>query len=76
MKSYLLLEVNPVFKEDVKRELQKFDFTIDKINDVGGSYNVIARVVTDNKTTLNNFIHGELDSMLGVKKINTISISS
>ena len=74
MLSYILLDVERKSQEDIKEKLLRFKFTVDRVNKTNGKYNIIARIITDNKSSLNNFISEQLNPLEEINKIETIIV--
>ena len=74
MLSYVFLDVDNIFKDDIKKELKSFDFTVDEVKEISGKYNILARVVTDNRFRLHKFIYDNIHNLTGVKKIKTFKV--
>lgn len=74
MQSYLLLAVDKMSKEEVKKYLESFEYTVEAIGEVNGRFNIIARINTDNEAKLRNFISDHVDALDAVQDIRTIII--
>jgi hypothetical protein len=74
MLSYLLLSVEGKMKDIVKKELQRFEVTVNDVKEGKGKFNIIAKVVTDNNVRLNAFILEQLNKLNGIIQIEKIVI--
>ena len=74
MMSYLLLDVEKKSQGDIKKKLLRYEVTIDKVRKVRGKSRIIARVITDNRSCLKDFITEQIHPIMGVKEIETIII--
>lgn len=74
MMSYLLLDVENKSQGNIKKELLKYEITINQVRKVRGKSRIIARVITDNRSSLKDFITEHIYPMAGIKEIETIII--
>ncbi len=74
MLSYLLLSVEKVMQKNIKDKLKTFEFTIEKVEERRGKYNIVARVVTDNQSCLQEFVDEHVGPLSGIKRMETITI--
>jgi len=47
---------------------------VDEVKEISGKYNILARVVTDNRFRLHKFIYDNIHNLTGVKKIKTFKV--
>ena len=72
MQSYLLINTETPWKKDIKKELSQFEFTVDKVEDIKRSADLLAKVIVDNPTALDNFILQQLEKISGIKRVIVI----
>jgi len=72
MLSYATIDTDFTFKEDIKKKLQGYEFTVEEINDSGNE--LIIKINTDDEETLNNFVNERLHKILGIKRVKMVVI--
>lgn len=72
MESYLLINTETPWKEDIKKELSQFEFTIEEIADVNGGSDILAKVSVDSPKALKNFVLQQLERINGIKRVIVI----
>jgi len=72
MESYLLINTETPWKDEVKKELSQFEFTVEEIDDILGSSDILAKVNVDNKNALKHFVLEQLERISGIKRVLVI----
>jgi DNA-binding Lrp family transcriptional regulator len=73
MKSYILINTKPAQKEEIKKELLQFEFTVEEINESFKNSNILVKVCVNNRNALKCFIAEQLKRIRGIKKIRIIT---